>query len=79
MSLLIAPIARSQLPEGWIEERREVIQREGYALRAGAGATIEIKSLHTNEWLRLPLPDKAPAFTTEAERDGVMGELQGQK
>lgn len=43
-----APITRAQLPEGWIAERREVIAREGYALRAGAAACIEIKSLTTN-------------------------------
>ena len=71
-------IARDQLPEGWIEERREVIQREGYALRAGEGATIEIKSLTTNEWLRLALLDKATAFTTEAERDVVLELLTGE-
>jgi hypothetical protein len=73
-----AAIARDQLPEGWIEERREVIQREGYALRAGDGATIEIKSLTNNEWLRLALPDKATAFTTEAERDVVLELLTGE-
>lgn len=71
-------IARDQLPEGWIEARREVIQREGYALRAGDGATIEIKSLTTNEWLRLALLDKATAFTTEAERDVVLELLTGE-
>jgi hypothetical protein len=76
--ITVAPIARDQLPEGWIEERREVIQREGYALRAGEGATIEIKSLTTNEWLRLALLDKATAFTTEAERDVVLELLTGE-
>jgi hypothetical protein len=76
--IAVDPITRALLPEGWIAERREVIQREGYALRAGAGASIEIKSLTTNEWLRLALPDKAPAFTTEAERDAVLAQLTGE-
>ena len=77
--ITVAPITRAQLPEGWIAERREVVQRDGYALRAGEGASIEIKSLTTNEWLLLALPDKAPGFATEAERDGVIGELQNIK
>ena len=73
-----ALITRDQLPEGWIAERREVIAREGYALRAGAGACIEIKSLITNEWLRLALLDKATAFASEADRDAVLAQLQGE-
>ena len=73
-----APITRAQLPEGWIAERREVIVREGYALRAGAAATIEIKSLTTNEWLYLALPDKATAFTSEADHDVVLAQLTGE-
>ena len=73
-----APITRAQLPEGWIAERREVIAREGYALRAGAGACIEIKSLTSNEWLRLALLDKTTAFTTEADRDAVLAQLTGE-
>jgi hypothetical protein len=72
-----APITRDQLPDGWIAERREVIARESYALRAGAGACIEIKSLTTNEWLRLALLDKATAFASETDRDVVLAQLQG--
>lgn len=85
----IAPVTLAQLPEDWIAERREVVVREGYALRAGAGATIEIKSLtltvqlavddplKRNQWLRLALPDNAPAFATDADRDAVLTALQG--
>lgn len=76
--IALPPITRAELPEGWIAERREIVQREGYALRASAGASIEIKSLTTNEWLRLALPEKAPSFATAAERDAVLAQLTGE-
>lgn len=75
----------------WIASRREIIARDGYALRAGAGArghTIEIKSLtpheqlaaedplRTNVWCVLALPDGAREFAQRSERDAVLGRLQ---
>jgi len=70
-----APIAAADLPENWISDRREIIQRDGYALRPSAGCTIEVKSLRDNTWLVLTLPDKATAFTTAADRDQVLDQL----
>jgi hypothetical protein len=73
----VAPVSLASFPENWISDRREVILRDGYAVRAGNGASIEIKSLTTNEWMRLALPGGATAFTSIAERNRVLGELNG--
>lgn len=70
------PFAELTLPE-WTEYMRELIQREGHAVRAGEGnATIEAKSLRTNEWLSLPLPGGKPEFPTTAERDKALARIQ---
>ena len=67
----------------WILDRRAVVVRDGYALRpgqlgcdrAGVPYTIEIKSLTTNEWLRLALPGGAENFENLAARDLVLAQL----
>jgi len=72
----IAPIALADLPDDWIEERREIVAREGNAVRAHAASlNIEVKSLRENRWLRLPLPSKAPSFAVAADRDFVLAEM----
>ncbi len=72
----IAPITLADLPDDWIEERREIIAREGNAVRACASSlNIEVKSLRENRWLRLPLPCKAPSFSAAADRDFVLDEI----
>lgn len=70
------PITAAQLPEDWIEERREVIAREAFAIRACSfSLNIEIQSQRSGEWLILSLPDKAPAFATVVDRDAVLASL----
>ena len=64
-----APVTLDQVSYTWIETRREVGRRDGFALRAGAGNRIEIKSLTTNDWLTLSLPRGALAHTTAEARD----------
>lgn len=78
------PVTAERCDAEWIETRREVIARDGYASRAGevgvdlAGTpyTIEIKSLTTNEWGRLTLPGGSTEFTSATERDAVLTRLQ---
>ena len=82
-----APIALDQVPAEWIELRREIIQRDGYALRAGDGNSIEVKSLtpreqmaerdplRTNAWCPLALPGGAVNFRTAEDRDAVLSQL----
>lgn len=75
-----APATREQCSEEWIAVRREIILRVGYAVRAGEGGvdlagapyTIEVKSLTTNEWWRLMLPNDGTEFAHAAERDAVL-------
>lgn len=75
-----AAITLAEISAEWLAARREVIVRDGYALRAGAAGSIEIKSLTTNEWLRLALPGDTGAvvstFATVADRDAVLRQLQ---
>ena len=76
----------------WLEERRVIIARGGYAVRAGAGVrghTIEVKSLtphdqlaaedplRTNVWCVLALPEGAREFADARDRDAVLRRLEG--
>lgn len=71
------PVTVADVSDSWIQERREIIVREGYALRPGLDLTIEVKSLTTNEWLPLTLPGDTIRFVSSAERDAVLRRLQG--
>lgn len=76
----IEPVTLEQIPPEWIAERREIVVRDGFALRAALGPvgfTIEVKSLVTNQWMRLALPGNATEFAVEAERDAVLRALEG--
>ncbi len=77
MKVVPPAITIAQIDEPWIDDRREVIIRDGYATQAGAGCSIEIKSLQPdNAWRTLALPGGAISFTTEADRDAVLKRLQ---
>lgn len=65
------------LPE-WTEFMRELIQREGRAVRAGRDNTIEVQSFNTGEWHSINLPHGKPFFTTTAERDAALKRIQTQ-
>jgi hypothetical protein len=77
------PFAALNLTE-WADYMREIVQREGRAVRAGAALTIETKSLTTteanggttNEWYSLPLPPVGkPHFPTVADRDTALARI----
>lgn len=73
------PISLDQVTPEWLAIRREIVVRGGYALRAGTPrATIEIKSLVTNEWCVLTLPDGADEFASAAARGQVLARLTGE-
>ena len=74
--IVLPPITFADLPPEWIEERREIVARDGYALRAGCGLNIEVKSLTTNRWLLLPLPGKASGFTDKAQLAAALAALR---
>lgn len=69
------PFVELSLPE-WTEFMREIVQRERHAVRAGEGATIEAKSLRTDQWLALNLPNGKPQFPTNTERDQALTRIQ---
>lgn len=73
--ILVRPV---EVSADWIARRREMIAREGVAVRAGtckAGFTIESKSQRTNEWHPLGWLGGAICFATSAERDEVLAGL----
>jgi hypothetical protein len=76
MSTAPKPFAALTLPE-WADYMREILQREGRAVRSGgANLTIEAKSLTTDQWYSLPLPpDGKPQFTTTTDRDQALARI----
>jgi hypothetical protein len=77
MSTLKAPVTAGEIDDTWIAERREIILRDGYALRAGAGNTIEANRYHDGNWRVITLPNEATTFVTETDRDAVLARLNG--
>ncbi len=72
----ITTITMAQLPTDWLEERRIVVTRDRHEVRPSGKFNVEVKMRQGERWLLLGLPDKAPGFDTEADRDAVLAELQ---
>jgi hypothetical protein len=85
-SLKVPSIAKDCDAE-WIEMRRAAIRRDGHAVRAGAGNSIELKSLtprerlaewdplRLNAWVPICLPGGSGSFATTEDRDAVLAKL----
>jgi hypothetical protein len=69
------PMAATEIPPEWIELRREIIAREGCAVRPGHDATIEVQSINTGAFLALMLPGGGTRFVTRADRDAILTAL----
>ncbi len=70
------PVASDSIKDEWVAVVRELVDRQGRALRGLPGRRyIEVKSLTTNEWQPLGLPDGGFEFTSEAERDLFLARL----
>ena len=65
----------SDIPADWPALVREIAQREGQPVRAGACNSIEVKSLTTNQWHALQLPNGAKAFATTEARDLILSQI----
>jgi hypothetical protein len=75
---IIEPITFDQIPDEWIEERREVIARDGFAVRACAASNnIEVQSQRTGEWMLFRLPGNSPEFALTDDRNKVLELLWG--
>ncbi len=75
---MTAPVLQAQLsdiPADWPATVREIVQRDGQPVRAGAGNSIQVKSLTTNQWLCLQLPNGAKHFATAEARDAILGQI----
>lgn len=74
------PATADDVPAKWIAQVREIIQRDGQALRAGFPAcTIEAQNInHPEAWQPLNLPANTAVFATEADRDAVLRALWGE-
>ncbi len=72
------PISLDALPEGWLDMVREIIVRDGNAMRGSTTMlAVEIKSLRTNEWMPLCLPGGGVLFVSLEDRDAVVRKLEG--
>lgn len=65
----------TDIPADWPATVREIAQRDGQPVRAGACNSIEVKSLTTNQWHALQLPNGAKSFATEADRDAILSQI----
>lgn len=65
----------------WLAERRAIAERNGYAIRAGAGLTIEFQRINRpDEWAVYLGRDGVPLkFVSEADRDRVLAILWGKE
>jgi len=72
----VAPISLSQLPDGWLADRREIIARDGHDVRADGGAGIEV-SARDGAWLPLMLHGGSMAFASREDRDVALASLKG--
>lgn len=71
------PATAAEIPPEWTDMIREIVQRDGAAIRAaGTSPVIEVKSLRTNQWLPLMLPGGGLAFTNYDERNLVLRRIQ---
>ncbi len=72
-------VTLAEISPEWIADRRELIAREGRAVRGAttlAGAfTIEVKSLRTNTWHPLGWHCGCVCFATQGERDQILQQL----
>lgn len=63
----------------WLIERRDIAKRDGYAIRAGDGLTIEFQKTNQPErWIVYLGRDGVPLkFGSEGDRDHILAILWG--
>lgn len=71
-----ATITADVVPDDWVAVVRELVQREGRALRGPVDRpAIEVKSLTTNKWGPVMLFSSVMEFETIADRDAVLTKI----
>ncbi len=73
----IPPVGAEAITEEWSDMVREIVRRDGNAVRgSGAEPIIEIKSLTTNHWHPLGLPGGGTTFVTYDDRNVILHRIQ---
>ena len=77
----IPPATAADLPPWWLAQVREVVVRDGHALRAGfPDITIEVQNINRPEvWQPLNLQTNTPHFATDRDRDTILAILTGER
>lgn len=77
---LVKPSTATEIPAAWIANVREIVIRDGAALRPGFPAcTIEVQNINRPEvWQPLNLCTNTCVFATEQDRDLVLKQLTGE-
>jgi hypothetical protein len=73
------PATAADATAAWIEQRREIMFRDGLTVRAGAGLWIECQSSpnRPEEYLPINTPTGGQLYATAADRDAVLRRLWG--
>lgn len=77
----IPPAKAADLPPWWIQQVREIVIREGRALRAGfPDITIEVQNINQPDvWQPLNLQTNTAQFATDRDRDEILAYLVGER
>ncbi len=71
-----APASAADVSDDWCDKVREILRRDGYAVRGRSDTVmIEVKSLTTNAWHSLSLPTGATSFISLGDRDIVLAKI----
>jgi hypothetical protein len=79
--VFLPPMKATDIPDEWCADVRKIIARDGYPVRArtctNGDHVIEAKSLTTNVWHPLGLPNSSGRFATAEDRDIIFAKLTG--
>jgi hypothetical protein len=75
----IVPARLADFTPAWLQLRREIVLRDGHALRAATRSNqIEVQAINTGTWHPLTLPGDVTLFATVDDRDAVLRMLTGE-
>lgn len=75
--VFIPPMKAMDIREEWCADVRKIIQRDGYAVRSNGDFVIEVKSLTSNNWHPLGLPNGSGKLASREDRDIVLQKIVG--
>lgn len=74
-AVTVLPTAVEIIATGWADRVREAAKRDGNAIQAGAGNTIEAQSINSGLFGAILLPTGGAAFATAEDRDQVLQKI----